>query len=143
MTIDKLKELYDEYIDDMGVIEEQRRNLRGALGSILLGNASRDSCNVRFPQKVEKALAEFDFENEDAGEILDFVLCKGAEYKDVMSIGIMLTAMQCYMVPFAEHIGSEKAAAVLHWYDTVFEKRDMTPVMVELRKSLQKRAKKV
>ena len=142
MTIDKLRELYDDYLHDMGVVEEQKRDLRAVLGNLILGNGNRDSCNIRFPEKVEKALAEFDFENEEAGEVLDFVLCKGAEYKDNISIGIMMTAMQRFMIPFTEHISCEKAAAILPWYDSVFEKRDMTPVMVKLRKSLQKKAKR-
>lgn len=141
MTIDRVKELYDDYLFDMNLSEEQR-SLRGAFGRLVFGSGGQDGCNIRFAEKMEKALAGFDFEREDPEELMDFVLCKGAEYKNNRFVALMMTAMQRFLIPFTEHISSEKAAAILRWYDTVFDKTDMTPVMKDFKKALRRKAKK-
>ena len=138
MTIDRVKELYDDYLYDVSIASD-RGSLRGAFGRMIFGGG-QDSCHIRFADRMEKTLAGFDFEREDAGELMDFILCKGVEYRNDSSKAMMMTAMQRFLVPFAESISPEKAAAVLQWYDSVFEKRDMTPVMVDFRKALKKRA---
>ena len=139
MTIDRVKELYEDYLYDMSIAAGQN-NLRGAFGRLVLGAGGQDSCNMRFADKMEKTLAAFDFDSEDAGELMDFVLCRGLEYVDRPSIALMMTAMQRFLCPFAEHVSADKAAAVLSWYDTVYDKRDLTPVMKDFRKALKKRA---
>lgn len=138
MTIDRLKELYDDYIFDMNAASQS--SLRTAFGNLVMGSGNRDACNIRFAEKAEKALAAFDFDAEDPAEILDFVLCKGTEYRDDLAVSLMMMAMQRYLLPFIENVTPEKAAAVLRWYDENFEKRDLTPVMVSCRKALKKRA---
>ena len=137
MTIDKLREISDDYFLDM---KEARSGLRGALGNILVGSRGGDSCNARFARKVQQALESFDYESEDAEELLDFVLEKGAEYRGNLSIGMMMTAVQRFLVPFTGHISGEKARSCLAWYDATFEKRERTPVMEDFRRALRQRA---
>ena len=139
MTIDRLREIYDDYFLDM---KESGSGVRSALGNILMGSRGADSCNARFARKAEEALAAFDFERENAGELLDFVLEKGAEYRGDLRLGMMMTAVQRFLLPFTEHISAEKARSTLAWYDGCFEKRERTPVMEDFRRALQKQAEK-
>ena len=138
MTIDRVKELYDDYLYDVSIASD-RGSLRGAFGRMIFGGG-QDSCHIRFADRMEKTLAGFDFEREDAGELVDFILCKGVEYRNDPSKAMMMTAMQRFLVPFAEHISPEKAASVLQWYDAAFERRELTPVMADFRNALKKRA---
>lgn len=141
MTIDRVKELYEDYLSDMSIVSGQS-SLRGAFDRMILGSGRQDSCHLRFADKMEKALAGFDFEKEDPDELMDFILCQGFEHRNDPPVALMMTAMQRFLVPFAEHVSPEKAAAVRQWYDSVYEKRDLTPVMKEFRKALMKRAGK-
>lgn len=138
MTIDKLKQIYEDYFSDVNAALKES-SMGTLFSSYLTGNRVTDACSGRFAEKVEKALAEFDFETEDAAEIIDFVLSKGEEKRDDIRIGMMMTAVQRYLLSFPEHISREKAAEFLCRFNRSFPRRELTPVMKDFKKALEKR----
>lgn len=120
-------------------MERSRREnggMKGVFSAMFLGSRVQDSCNFRFVEELEAALKAFDPAEEDARAVIQYVLEKGLEYKDDISVSTMFTAVQQFAAPLLSYAQRSYRRELAAWYDGAFPQRVRTPVMREFRERL-------
>lgn len=152
MIADILPELegyYAEYVAAIARLEGERANIggawRGVLGSTRLG---ADSCNDRFAEDVRLCLAAFAQVGPGSAEaerVMRFVLDKGQSERQNEEqndpAGLMMEAVQGYLLPLAALLDARGAEEILKQYYPKSAMKRLLPAQKELVKALRAKAK--
>ena len=141
-TIEKLDQIYAEYLLDLERCEKDFCSSRGAFARMFMGTSYQNGCHTRFAEEMKTALGAVDPTAEEVRPIIEHVLDKGTEPQSSKAVSMMLTAMQQYLTPLLKFESREYLSELATRYDKTFPKAVRTPVMVDFRKALNKAASK-
>ena len=139
--VQKLKEIYDKYIEDVAKVYKDAKPMDGLFG---WGDDPRkDPCHMRFYEDAEKWTAEFLASqpgNQDVFEAVRFLLETPDKYREKHCFWFMFAAqgLSRELIPL---LGRDQCAQLLAFYDATYHRRERMPVQKEVCKKLKKGAK--
>lgn len=141
MVPERLKEIYDNYIEDVDRVFRSAKPVDGLLG---LGDDPRkDPCHMRFYEDTEQWIGEFLAANPgepEAFEAVRFMLETPAGYTGHNGFWFMYAA-QGLSRPLIPLLQGDHCAALRKFYDETYPRRDRMPVQKDVYRLLKKGAK--
>lgn len=136
-TLERLKALYGDYIDDMEKCLSEDGSISGTLSTIFSGGKRTSQCSRDFIAAAEAIFAGPD----DPGElpaIADFIMDMAVAYKSDRAVGLMFTAMLSFLTPRLSGLSGAEAESLRRRFEGAFPRADRTPAMKEFLRQLNR-----
>ncbi|MBQ9269429.1 MAG: hypothetical protein IJ206_07940 [Oscillospiraceae bacterium] len=141
-TLDQVKALYERYTEQATALEQNRK-----IGEGLLGFGKKpadDPCHMQFAEELAALLRTFAAEVPDsfqATQISEYVFRAQSEYRQILSIYWMLSAVHGAVEPLIPCLSDEDARRLLALYDKEVPRRERLPVQKQIYKLLKKQCR--
>ena len=138
MILDKVKELYDEYIAQVQKLEKEKKIGDGLFG--MGKKISDDPCHECFSDKLEKLLKEYAVSKPASAEIrevLSYIYSVQKENKEYLSAYWLMNAVHGFTFELIDMLSGEDASAVYELYDKNCPRRERFPVQKKVLKALK------
>ncbi len=136
-SLEKLQQIYREYLAAMEENGAKNAGLRGILNTLAYGPGGRDYSSLRFAEKVQELLQDAQPEPAERKAIFDFMLDAAWEQRDDSRVAMMLTAVHGCLIPLTKGLDSQQARELLLRYDSLWPRKLRTPVMQDFARSLE------
>ncbi len=137
-----VRALYEEYIDEVGRLERNKKPADGLLG--FGKKISEDPCHDRFAERIEGLLREYAAEkpgSADIREVLEYIYSIQREHKDPVCAYWLMNAVHGFTVELAGMLSREDASALYELYERNCPRRERFPVQKKVLKALKSAAK--
>lgn len=138
MILDKVKELYGEYIAQVQKLEKEKKIGDGLFG--MGKKISDDPCHECFSDKLEKLLKEYAVSKPASAEIrevLSYIYSVQKENKEYLSAYWLMNAVHGFTFELIDILSREDASAVYELYDKNCPRRERFPVQKKVLKALK------
>ncbi|WP_295079521.1 hypothetical protein [Ruminococcus sp.] len=136
--MDKVKELYGEYIAQVQKLEKEKKIGDGLFG--MGKKISDDPCHECFSDKLEKLLKEYAVSKPASAEIrevLSYIYSVQKENKEYLSAYWLMNAVHGFTFELIDILSREDASAVYELYDKNCPRRERFPVQKKVLKALK------
>lgn len=137
--LEKLQQIYREYLTVMEENGAKNSGLRGFFNTLAYGPGGRDYSSLRFAEKVQELLRDAQPEPAERKAIFNFMLDAAWERRNDNRVAMMLTAVHGCMIPLVKDLDSQQAQELLQRYDSLWPRKLCTPVMRDFARSLEER----
>ena len=139
---EQVKALYGRYTEQATALEQNRK-----IGEGLLGFGKKpadDPCHMRFAEELAALLRSFAAEEPDsfaAAQVSEYVFRAQSEFRQILSIYWMLSAVHGATEPLIGYLSEEDAQRLLALYDREVPRRERLPVQKQVYKLLKKQCR--